>query len=51
MELDDIIDKDIYIIKQQEIKIQIAYIHNKKNELLNLKTKTARFSSVLIYNL
>ena len=37
MQLDGIIDKDIYIKKEQEIKIQITDIENKITELLNQK--------------
>ena len=37
MQLDGIIDKDIYIKKEQEIKTQITDIETKIAELLNLK--------------
>ena len=37
MQLDSIIDKDIYIKKEQDIKIQITEIETKIIELLNLK--------------
>ena len=37
MQLDGIIDKDIYIKKEQEIKFQITEIETKITELLNLK--------------
>ena len=37
MQLDGIIDKDIYMKKEQEIKLQITDIETKITELLNLK--------------
>ena len=45
MQLDGIIDKDIYIKKEQEIKIQITDIENKITELLTLKNTNNDISS------
>ena len=45
MQLDGSIDKDIYIKKEQEIKIQITDIENKITELLTLKNTNNDISS------
>lgn len=45
MQLDGIIDKDIYIKKEQEIKLQITEIETKITELSNLKNTNNDISS------
>ena len=44
MKLDNIIDKDIYLKKEQEIKLKINEFEIKKEELLNLKNKNSNIS-------
>ena len=48
MRLDGVIDKDIYIKKEQEIKLQITDIDNKKLELLELKKNNNNISKRII---